>query len=64
MEMLNYDLGQVRIAELKAFKNPPQAAWHPAGLWENLSGWWQSLTARRAARKISPAYRAELLRQE
>lgn len=62
MEMLNYELGQTRIADLKALKNPLKAAWQGAGLWESLGGWWQSL--RKPAALVSSAYRAELMRQE
>jgi hypothetical protein len=62
MEMMNYELAQAHIADLKALKNPAKATWQGAGLWESFSGWWQSL--KKPALKVSPAYRAELLRQE
>ena len=64
MEMMNYELAQARIADLKALKTPPKMAWQGAGLWETISGWWQSLPIKKSAQSVSPAYRAELLRQE
>ncbi len=61
MKMVNYELAQAHIADLKAL-NPPEAAWQRAGLRETLGVWWPFL--KKPAPKVAPAYRAELLRQE
>ncbi|MDB5078403.1 MAG: hypothetical protein JWP00_327 [Chloroflexi bacterium] len=65
MQMMNYDLAKERIAVIKALRNPqalPHETWPMVLLLESLTGWWQSLTTPR--RKVSAAYRAELMRQE
>lgn len=65
MQMMNYDLAQARIADLKALRHPQQQTQQVQpefSFWNTFTGWWQSF--RIPARKIPAAYRAELMRQE
>ena len=64
MHMMNYELAQTRIADLKALRHPQQTSEiRPEfSFWNTLSGWWQSF--RTPTPKIPAAYRAELMRQE
>jgi len=63
MEMMNYEMAQARIADLKALRHPrPTQATVGFSLRDTLVGWWHSIQA--PASKAPAAYRAELLRQE
>jgi len=63
MEMMNYELAQARIADLRALRNPQQTQDTPRfSFRDTLGGWWHAF--RTPARKVPAAYRAELIRQE
>jgi hypothetical protein len=67
MDFMNYELSQARIATLKALRHPrqlPQEAWPRISLGEAVTGLWQTLKNKTARKKVTAAYRAELMRQE
>ncbi|MBN9392104.1 MAG: hypothetical protein J0I20_28965 [Chloroflexi bacterium] len=62
MDFMKYDLALDHINDLKALRNRCKITMLKTSLRENLVSWWKSLNHR--PRKVSAAYRAELLRQE
>lgn len=62
MELVKYDLAIAHINDLKALRNPACNYGQGEGLWKTLAAWLKSF--KKPSRKVSAAYRAELLRQE
>jgi hypothetical protein len=62
MDFMKYDLALDHINDLKALRNQRKVTAQKISLRESLASWWKSLN--NPPRKVSAAYRAELLRQE
>ena len=62
MDFMKYDLALDHINDLKSLRSQRKVTMQRTNLGESLVSWWKSL--KTPPRKVSAAYRAELLRQE
>jgi hypothetical protein len=62
MDFMKYDLALDHINNLKALRSQHKVTMQKTSWGESLVSWWKSLN--NPPRKVSAAYRAELLRQE